>query len=257
MADRDSKHTELCGAFDDRIEVRGRDLVNELMGKLTFTQMFLLHLTGTTPSPLQVAVADAVLVTIMEHGLVPSAIAARLTYLGAPESYQGAIAAGLLGVGDRFAGTASQCGELLDRIVAAPAAERQSLAVATVEEFRRERRALPGFGHPTHRRGDPRVPRLIEIVRAHGAAGRYIEALSQLESAVSQVLGRKLPTNVSAAIAVALREAGLPTAAMRGIVLTARCAGLVGHLSEEQREPAADAMWQAVEREVPYRSPAK
>jgi len=237
--------------------VRGRDLVNELMGKLTFTQMFLFHLLGRTPTALQLAVTDAVLVTIMEHGLVPSAIAARLTFLGAPESYQGAIAAGLLGVGDRFAGTASQCGELLDRILAAPPAERGAAAVTIVEEFRRERRALPGFGHPTHRSGDPRVPRLLQIARENGAAGDYIDALSALESAVARVLGRTLPTNVSAAIAVVLREAELPSAAMRGIVLTARCAGLVGHVSEEQREPAAEAMWQAIEREVPYRPPGK
>ncbi|HTT01703.1 MAG TPA: citryl-CoA lyase [Steroidobacteraceae bacterium] len=245
--------TALCGATADYIEVRGRDLVSELIGKLSFTEMFLFHLTGKKPGALQVAVVDAVLVAIMEHGLVPSAIAARLTLLGAPESYQGAIAAGLLGVGDRFAGTASQCAALLDRIVAAPAPEREALARGIVETYRRERRPLPGFGHPTHRSGDPRVPRLLEIARAHGAPGRYIEALRQLETALSQVLGHSLPTNVSSAIAVVLREAELPAEVTRGIVLTARCAGLVGHLLEEMHEPAAEAMWQAVERAVPYR----
>ncbi len=253
QADRSAKQTEIAGATADRIEVRGRDLVGDLVGRLSFTEMFLFHLLGRDATPLQVAVTDAVLVSIMEHGLVPSAIAARLTLLGAPESFQGAIAAGLLGVGDHFAGTASRCAELLDRIVAVPPAERKALALTTVQSFRRDRKPLPGFGHPTHRSGDPRVPRLIEIARANGAQGHYIEALSLLESAIAEVLGRTLPTNVSAAIAVSLREAAIPTEAMRGVVLTARCAGLVSHLLEEMRDHSAEEMWQAVERAVPYR----
>lgn len=249
------KHTRIAGAAPDRIEVRGRDLVADLIGKRSFTQMLLFHLLGREPAPREVAVTDAVLVAIMEHGLVPSAVAARLTLLGAPESLQGAVAAGLLGVGDRFAGTASACAEVLDRIVAAPAAERSRLAETTVESFRRERRPLPGFGHPVHRSGDPRVPRLIEVARAQGVPGSYLEALQLLDAAVARVLGRPLPMNVSAAIGAVLREIDVPAIAIRGVVLTARCAGLAGHLLEEMQDPSADEMWQAAERAVPYQSP--
>lgn len=249
-----AKHTRIAGATADRIEVRGRDLVTDLIGKVSFTQMFLFHLLGRDPGAAQIAVTDAVLVAIMEHGLVPSAVAARLTLLGAPESLQGAIAAGLLGVGDHFAGTASACAEVLERIVSAPESERAARAAEIVQSFRRERRPLPGFGHPTHRSGDPRVPRLIAIARAQGVTGRYIAALHLLESAVTQTLGRPLPTNVSAAIAVALREIDIPIEAIRGVVLTARCAGLAGHLLEEMRDPSASEMWQAAERAVPYRN---
>ena len=256
MSDRaEEPGTAICGATAERIEVRGRDLVAELVGELTFTQMFLWHLLARDPTPMQVAITDAVLVAIMEHGLVPSALAARLTLLGAPESYQGAIAAGLLGVGDRFAGTASRCAQLLDDIVRRPASERQAAALESVQALRREGRPVPGFGHPTHRGGDPRVPRLIEIARSRGAAGEHLAALALLESAVAQVLGRALPMNVSAAIAAVLREAGLPAQALRGIILTARCAGLVGHLLEESQRPVADAVWKAAERAVPYRAP--
>jgi len=248
-------YTHLGGASADRIEVRGRDLVGELIGKLSFTEMFLFHLLGKEPSNLQRAMVDSVLVAIMEHGLVPSVIASRLTALGAPESYQGAVVAGLLGVGDRFAGTASECARLLDQIVEAPAAERAQRAIALVEEYRRERRALPGFGHPIHRNGDPRVPRLLEIARSLGAAGQYLDALVLLEGAVTRCVGRKLPMNVSAAIAAVLREAGLPAQTLRGVILTARCAGIVGHLLEEANEPAADAMWKAAEAAVTYQAP--
>jgi len=157
----------------------------------------------------------------------------------------------------RFAGTASRCALLLDEIVAAAPAERAQAAAAAVQAHRAKHIALPGFGHPTHKQSDPRVAKLNEIARAAGAQGEYIEALGLLEHAVTQSLGRHIPTNVSAAIAAGLREAGIPAQAIRGAVLTARCAGLVGHLLEESTNPAADAMWKAVEREIPYQHPQR
>jgi citrate synthase len=207
-------------------------------------------MTGEQPDQARVAIVDAVLVTIMEHGLVPSAIVTRLTHYGAPESYQGAIAAGLLGVGDRYAGTASECGAVLERIVASPApAER---ALEEVRSYRTARRPLPGFGHPIHRDNDPRVARLLEVTASAGVDGRFVEAMQLLEAKLSEETGRELVTNISAAIAAALGEAGVPSGLMRGIVLTARCAGLVGHLFEEMQQPAAPAMWQGAQDAVDY-----
>ena len=190
------------------------------------------------------------MVTIMEHGLVPSAIVTRMTHYGAPESFQGAIAAGLLGVGDRYAGTAGECGAVLERIVAAE--DSGAAALAEVRDYRARKRPLPGFGHPIHRDNDPRVMRLIEITEACGAEGKYLSAMRQLESALSEELGKNLVTNISAAMAAAMGEAGIPADMMRGIVLTARCAGLVGHLFEEMRNPAAPAMWQGAQDSVDY-----
>lgn len=245
--------TAICGYDADEISVRGRSLVSDLVGNLSFTQAMLLQALGTDPSPQQTKIVDAVLVTIMEHGLVPSVIATRLTHHGAPESFQGAVVAGLLGVGDRYAGTAGECGELLARIIAVPEPERRDRALAAVREYRAARRPVPGFGHPIHRGGDPRVNRLLEIAHEAGAAGEHIAALALLEEILLEELGKSLVTNVSAAIAAVLGEAGVPAALMRGIVLTARCAGLVGHLFEEMRNPIAHELWTAAKRDVRYR----
>lgn len=250
--------TGICGYDAEHISVRGRNLVTELMGKLTFSQMILLQLTGRMPTAAQTQIIDGVLVTIMEHGLVPSAMVTRLTHYGAPESLQGAVVAGLLGVGDRFAGTASECAELLEALVAAPEAERDALAAQIVRAHRERKQPVPGFGHAIHTGGDPRVPRLLEIVRSalsagsEGAKPAFIDALERLERALEANLGRKLVTNVSSAIAVALGEAGVPSLAMRGIILTARCAGLAGHLYEEMRKPLSPAMSAAVEGSITY-----
>jgi citrate synthase len=247
-----SKTTRISGYDADRVTIRGKDLVTELMGKVSFSEMILLQLTGSQPSRRQVTILDAVLVTIMEHGLVPSAIVTRLTHYGAPESVQGAIAAGLLGVGDRFAGTASECSEVLEPIASASRLRRAAVARATVRAYRKSKRPIPGFGHTIHRQVDPRSSRLIQIVKAAGAKGDYVRALSALERAVAKGVGKNLVTNVSAAIAVALGEAGVPAKAVRGIVLTARCAGLAGHVYEESQRPVGAAMWSAVTNAVGY-----
>jgi citrate synthase len=224
MAKHDES-TRICGYDADSIKIRGRDLVADLMGKMSFTEMFLLQALGKEPSSTQIAIVDAVLVTIMEHGLVPSAVATRLTHHGAPESFQGAIAAGLLGVG------------------------------AEIKSYRARKRPVPGFGHPIHVKADPRVPRLLEIARAAGAGGEHIATMQLVESCLTEELGKKLPVNISAAIAAVLGEAGVPARMMRGVVLTARCAGLVGHLLEEMDHPVAGAMWDAAEKRIRYEPP--
>ncbi len=242
--------TAICGYDADHIDIRGKDLAGDLMGKASFTEALLLQALGEAPSKRRVEIVDAVLVTIMEHGLVPSAVVTRLTHYGAPESFQGAVAAGLLGVGDRYAGTAGECGEVLERIVGAE--DRQARAVEEVKAYRSIRRPVPGFGHPIHVGTDPRVERLIEITRGAGADGAYLDAMILLRDALREELGKPLVMNISAAIAAALGEAGIPARMMRGIVLTARCAGLVGHLFEEMNNPAAPAIWQAAQDAVDY-----
>ena len=250
--DKSSATTAICGFDSDNILIRGKSLVSDLMGKYSFTEMLLLQALGAEPSEMQCRIVDSVLVTIMEHGLVPSTIATRLTHYGAPEAFQGAVVAGLLGVGDRYAGTAGECGAILERIVAAPESERKSKAIEEVRSYRQIRRPIPGFGHPIHHAKDPRVERLLEIAGQAGVRGEYITAMRLLEVSIEEVLNKSLVVNISAAIAAVLGEAGIPASLMRGIVLTSRCAGLVGHLFEEMTNPAAHAMWVAAQTCVDY-----
>ena len=244
--------TAICGYDADNISVRGKDLISELVGKYSFTEMLFLQALGQEPTTIQVDVLDAVLVTIMEHGLVPSAVVTRLTHYGAPESFQGAVAAGLLGVGDRYVGTAGQCGEILERIVAADADRRSGKAIDEVRNLRELGKPVPGFGHPIHQTTDPRVAKLLDVARSAGVDGEFIAAGELLETAVREVIGKSLVTNISAAIAMVLGEIGVPATLMRGVVLTARCAGLVGHLFEEMNKPVAHSIWKASEAEIGY-----
>ncbi|MBL8837665.1 MAG: citryl-CoA lyase [Alphaproteobacteria bacterium] len=247
--------SRLCHYGPDAIALRGRDLVGELIGKVGFTALLYHHVTGRRASAATVAVLDAVLVTLMEHGLTPSAIAARMTLHGAPDSVQGAIAAGLLGIGDRFVGTMEGCARLLDRIVAAPAKQRAALARAIAAEHRRARRPVPGFGHNLHKPDDPRTPRLLALAGKAGVGRAHVAALRLLGRAVDAAAGRHVTINATGASAALLRGIGLEAEIMRGVAVVARAAGLLAHVAEERASPIAGDVWTAVERQFGTEAP--
>ena len=244
--------THLCTSDVDNIWIRGRNLCEDLIGHLSFTDFIMFHFFGKEPTPMQRTIVDAVLVCIMEHGMTPSAVATRITYLAAPESLQGAVAAGLLGAGSRFVGTADESAALLQQIVEQPAENRAAEAQKIAEEFTAARKFLPGYGHPIHVNGDPRVTRLDDVAREAGAKGEFLDAMYLLGDAIKVASGKNIVINVNAAIAAVLLEAEIPPSIARGFNLIARCAGLVGHLLEEQEEPAGFHIWKTADKAVPY-----
>ncbi len=251
MSERPTPTTAISYSTAERIVVRGADLVNELIGELTFTEMILFHLLGERPTRPQTVVLDAVLVTLMEHGLTPSAIATRLIYDSAPEALQAAVAAGVMGVGSTFIGTMEGCAKLIEEMLVAPEGVA-ARARAIAERIRAERRPIHGFGHPYHRPDDPRPPRLFAIARAQGVPGRHIAALETLSQEVDRAWGRHLTINATGAVAALLGEIGIAQPIMRGIAVISRAAGLVGHIAEERVRPAARFIWETVEHAVPY-----
>jgi citrate synthase len=244
--------TEIATSSADDITVRGKSLTRDLIGKLTLTEMMCLTILGEVPDRARIAAIDACLVALMEHGLTPSALATRLVYGSAPEAMQGAVAAGLLGVGGRFVGTVEGCAHLLERLVAAP-----DLAAAAAAIVADAKSPLPGFGHDIHKPDDPRTPVLFAVARAHGIAGVHIAALEALSRALDTAKRRHITINATGAVAAVLADAGIPIAIMRGFALVARCAGLVGHVAEEQRDPAMRSIWEAAEGAVPYHQEEK
>jgi citrate synthase len=242
--------TKIATSTATDIFVRGKSLTADLMGKLTFTEMIYFQILGRVPSPARVAVIDTCLVALMEHGLTPSAIATRLVYGSAPEAMQGAVAAGLLGVGNKFVGTVEGCARLLEQIVAA--SDREVACAKIITEHAATRTPLPGFGHDVHTPDDPRTPRIFAVAHARGIAGDHIAALELLSKVLDQTKRRHITINATGAVAAALGDAGVPSEILRGFALIARCAGLVGHIHEEQRDPAMQTMWQAADRAIPY-----
>jgi citrate synthase len=245
-ATRIARHTA------EAIYVRGASLVDDLIGKLTFTEMMYFQMMGERPTPARAKILDAVLVTLMEHGITPSTIVSRLIYDSCPEAVQAAVAAGLLGVGSTFIGTMEGCAANLDEILAAPEGEA-ARAKAIAQRVRAAKQPIPGFGHPHHKPDDPRSPRLLAVAEEAGVPGRHIRALRLLATEVDAAWGRHLTINATGAVAALLGEIGIPREVMRGVAVVSRAAGLVGHIREEQTDPSARSIWDAAASRIPYR----
>jgi citrate synthase len=243
--------THIATADATSITVRGRDLVDDLIGKVSFTEMFYLLITGAMPTPAQTRVLDACLVTLMEHGFTPSALVSRLMAESTPGQIQVSIAAGLLAIGDVHAGTMEGCAALLAEGVGQPDTEGWCRKV--VAEHRERNVPVHGFGHKLHRPIDPRAPALLRVARENGFEGRYVKLLLQLSSAIDCSAGRKVTINATGALAALLLEIGVAPAIVRAIAVVSRSGGLVGHILEEQHSDSANHLVKLARDTIPYK----
>ncbi len=219
--------SDLAWSTTDRIVVRGKDLPNEILGHLNLGDMAFLELVGRVPNEKESKLFNAMAVTLVEHGMTPSAIAARMTYVGAPESPQAAVAAGLLGLGSVFVGSMEGVAKMLSEN-------------AAIEGMKR----VPGLGHPIHKPVDPRTVRLFEIARETGFYGKYCKRIEEIGKQ------KKLVVNATGAIGALACELGIDWRAVRGIGVMARAIGLVGHILEEAKQPMALELWERTEEEA-------
>jgi len=242
--------TRIARAYPDRVEVRGRDLAGDLMGRVSFTEYFHLLLSGREATEDERFFLDLLLVSIAEHGLMPSNVAARMTLAADPSSLHGAVAAGLLGAGPVVLGASEECARLL--------VELRSSGRDPVEAARELREAgarVPGFGHPLHRPVDPRAERILELADERGVSGSHVALARSLQDAVAEVYGKALPMNVSMPIAAVLLDLGYPVAAVKAVPILARTASLLAHLAEEQERPLGFFLARAAEEAAVYEPP--
>ena len=254
--------TSLGTSDADQIRLLGQDLTADLMGQVGFGELAFWLVALRRPTPSEVRVFEAVLVALADHGFTPTAIAARLTYLSAPDSLQGALAAGLLGGGSRFLGVTEDCGQFLDAVIVdvegdlpTDDAGWDAVALAAVTRTREAGRFVPGLGHPVHKVEDPRTPVLLRIAQEEGLRGPHLRLFEAVGRVHEQVLGRRLPLNGAGVCGAALADLGLPVELLRGFALLARAAGLLGQLAEERRRPVGMDVYLAVDRGAYYVPP--
>jgi citrate synthase len=242
--DPDYVSTWIGTTTPDTITVAGLDLPSEVMGRLTLTELAYLLVTKREPTAGERRILDAVLVSLADHGLTPSALAARLTYTGAPEAIQGAVAAGLLGAGSVFLGPTGDTADMLAAAVSTHGTDDlDHCAIHIVDLCIDSGRRVPGLGHPIHRDEDPRTPRLYAIAEEEGLLGPHLDLLRRVAVIHEAATGKRLPINGAGAAGAALVDVGVPPTVVRGFVLIARTAGLVAHLLEESVEPIGRSLW--------------
>lgn len=249
--------SHISQAYPDRVEVRGRDLTGDLMGRLSFTEYFHLLLTGSEPTEEQRFFLDLLLVAIAEHGLMPSNVAARITLAANPASLEGAVAAGILGAGPVVLGASESCALLLERAQAEVDAGGEPVTIAhrVAQEIHDEGGKVPGFGHPVHRPLDPRAERIFELADERGVSGPHVFLARALRDSVPAVWGKPLPTNVAMPIAAVLLDLGFPASAVKSVPILARTASLLAHLAEEREHPIGFLLASRAEEAIAYEAP--
>jgi citrate synthase len=235
----------------DRLLLRGKDTLNDLVGKVSFTECTFLAVTGRMPSLQQTRILDACLVILMDHGITPSALVSRLVADTVPDDIQVPIAAGLLTIGNKYMGTIAGAGALLSRGVASGTAP-ESWAADTVADYLKRKQRFPGFGHPAYSGHDPRTARLFAVAKEVGLSGRYIALARLVEAEIEKQGGKRLPLNATGAIGALLCEIGFPVVAMRGVAVVSRTAGLLAHAIEELETGSAAEAWAVVQKAIPY-----
>lgn len=255
-----SYETALGASTTDTITLLGHDLANDVMGSVGFGELAFWLATQRRPSPGETRLFEAVLAALADHGFTPTAIVSRLTYLSAPDSVQGALAAGLLGGGSRFLGVTEDAGRFLNAVVTAsetPSGDEGWDALA-LETLRKQGKArIPGLGHHVHKNGDPRTPRLYQIAEEEGLVGPHLSLFAAIGRVHPQVLGKTLPLNGAGTCGAVLADLGLPQELLRGFALLARTAGLIGQLAEELRNPVANDIFLSVDSNTRSVAPAE
>jgi citrate synthase len=254
MATKGRWKTALAYGDDDSVVIRGYSL-GELVGKVSFAEAFLLLALGELPPPGHARTFEAMLVSVLDHGIVPSSIVTRyLASSGTP--IQAAVAGGILSFGDTYGGACQQLAERLvhHRLLIAQGAQTEDAAAqAIVRHFFERGEKVPGYGHALHPEGDPRVPRLYAIADNNGVTGDYSRLAQAVEAELGRVKKRPLPMNQDGALAALGLDMGLDWQIVRALAFIPRSAGLAVHAVEEMKRESG---WRHVPNdEIDYDGP--
>ena len=250
---RTELRSDIAWATPTRVVIHGLDLCEDIVGKVDFGDMAFLQIFGRLPRDAdEKRIFNAMMVILVEHGITPSSLATRMTYCGAPEAVQAAVAAGLLGLGSVFVGSLDNAARMLQEAIPDKnnPGDIPALAHRIVTEYRARKEIIPGVGHPFHKPIDPRTQALFRVARETGYYGPYAELMTQIGAEAERQTKRVLPVNVTAAMAAVASQMDVPWKVCRGLAVAARAVGLVGHVIEEMKRPMADELYLRTEHEA-------
>lgn len=242
--------SEIGYSTSNSIVIRGHDFATDILGKLDFVDLVMLTSVGRVPTSQEKVMLNLILVTAAGHGITPSVLASRMTYLGAPEALQGAIAAGLLGGGSVYLGPTQNIAQslldIVDQLPKDPNEQQiKEAALQFINESKVQKKPVLGIGS-VYQGGDPRVKVMRDLAQTNGFYGLHWKIMDTLAAELSQLKNKQFELNGAGALGAIIADMGLDPLFGRGLMLTGRCAGLLAHLLEEKEKPIAKSVWDLV-----------
>jgi citrate synthase len=227
--------TAITDIKPNRILMRGYPVEN-LMGRISFTQAIFLVLTGELPAPEVGKLLDAIFVSSIDHGASPPSVLAARTVASTGSELNASVAAGALAISRWHGGAIEEAQRLFLEIARRADADRAGdgdAASAVLGEMASKGKKASGFGHRVHTK-DPRTAKLFDLADALHLSGRYTAIARAVEKALAARLGKPLPINVDGAIAALLCDLGIPPEIGNAFFIISRVPGLVAHVHEER-----------------------
>jgi len=210
--------------------------IQDLIGKVTFSQMIWLMLRGSLPSQDQADLLEVALVAGVDHGpQAPSIAAARMTAT-CGVALNNVLATGINMLGDVHGGAGEQCSELflsikkkLDKNLEIDEAVKISVDSWTQNHGK----IIPGFGHRFHKNIDPRAPRIMELVKGYAdrgvVSGVFVDVADKVKGLIGKRIGRDIAINIDGATSVVFCELGFDAPLSRGLFCLSRSVGILSH----------------------------
>lgn len=230
-----ARKTKISWVEAEKITLRGH-FVEDLIGNKSYGEVLYLLLLGKLPSKEQAKMLEAIVISVIDHGVKPPSTVAAVTVANTGASLNSAVAAGILAINKYHGGAIEDAMRAIQEAVKLQ--ENKGLnaieaAEKIVTDYTQKGLRISGFGHRFHA-ADPRTVRLFELAKELKIAGKYIEQAKFLETVLSENANKNLPINADGAIAACLCEMNFPPQTANGIFMIARTAGLVAHVVEEQ-----------------------
>ncbi len=230
-----ARKTSISRVEAEKITLRGFP-IEDLIGNRSYGEVLFLLLLGKLPTIEQAQMLEAIIISVIDHGVKPPSTIATVTVANTGASLNSAVAAGILSI-NKFHGGAiedamtaiSRAVELQETIGSDPIQAAEMVAT----DYKSKGTRISGYGHRFHA-ADPRTVRLFEKAKELKIAGKFVEQAEVLEKVLSEKSNKSLPINADGAIAAILCEMDFPPKIANGIFMIARTAGLVAHAVEEQ-----------------------
>ncbi len=227
--------TKITKIEPNKIYVRGYR-IDKLMGKITFSEMIYLVLTGKLPDENTGKMIDAILVSSIDHGATPPSTLAAITIASTGSPLNAALAGGILSIYKWHGGAIENAMHHYIDVVNISMEKGKDIEDAAFEYTKAKldkKSRLFGFGHRYHT-NDPRQKKLFELAGDYGFHGKYVDASIGIQNAIYKIKNKRLPINVDGAIAALLCELGFPPELGNAFFIMARTPGLIAHIYEEQ-----------------------